>query len=163
MDARNDDAQREPRTPKVSDLIALCRELNKHNAKYIVIGGMAVIQWGFTRATEDIDLLVESSQENQHNVFNAMRSLPDQAVNEIRSTDLDEYQVIRVADEFIVDLMAKACGMTYQDAIGEVVSITYDDVDIPVANPDLLIKMKQTMREKDNLDLMFLRKLIKKK
>lgn len=163
MDARNDDAQLEPRTPKVSDLVALCRELNKHNAKYIVIGGMAVIHWGFTRATEDISLLVETSQENQQNVFNAMRSLPDQAVNEILSTDLDEYQVIRVADEFIVDLMAKACGITYQDAIDEVVTITYDDVAIPVANPDLLIKMKQTMREKDNLDLIFLRKLVKKK
>jgi len=49
----------------LEDLLLLCRQLNHGGAKYIVIGGMAIIRLGFTRATEDIDLLVDSSPENQ--------------------------------------------------------------------------------------------------
>ncbi len=163
MDYQNDDAFLEPRTPRVSDLVSLCRELNKFQAKYIVVGGMAVIQWGYTRATEDIDLLIDASQENQQKVKEALQSLPDKAVNEVRPTDLDEYQVIRVADEFIVDLMAKACGISYEEAKESIRVGIIDGVEIPFASPELLWKTKQTMREKDNLDLMFLRELLKKK
>lgn len=163
MDSENDDSILEPRTPRVSDLVSLCRELNKHRARYIVVGGMAVIQWGFTRATEDVDLLVEISQENQKKVIEALRSLPDKAANDIRPTDLEEYQVIRVADEYIVDLMAAACGISYDEAIGSVTVVDIDGVKIPFASPELLWRMKQTMREKDNLDLTFLRELLKKK
>jgi hypothetical protein len=32
-----------PRPPEERDLIALCRELNAQGAKYLVVGGMAVI------------------------------------------------------------------------------------------------------------------------
>jgi len=34
------------RPPQEDDLIKLCRELNRQGAKYIVIGGMAVIHHG---------------------------------------------------------------------------------------------------------------------
>lgn len=163
MDSENDDAFLEPRTPRVSDLVSLCRELNEHGARYIVVGGMAVIQWGFTRATEDVDLLVEISQENQKKVIEALRSLPDKAVNDIRPTDLEEYQVIRIADEYIVDLMSAACGISYDQAIDSVIVVMIDGVKIPFASPELLWRMKQTMQEKDNLDLTFLRELLKKK
>jgi hypothetical protein len=46
-----------PRAPGQVDLARLARELNAHGARYLVIGGMAIIQLGLIRATEDIDLL----------------------------------------------------------------------------------------------------------
>ncbi|MDB6124908.1 MAG: hypothetical protein JWQ71_3901 [Pedosphaera sp.] len=46
---QNDGSSLQPRPPKLTDLLHLCRELNAAGAKYIVIGGMAVIQHGFTR------------------------------------------------------------------------------------------------------------------
>lgn len=162
MDSVDDHANLEPRTPKVSDLVALCRELNQRGAHYIVVGGMAVIQWGFTRATEDIDLLVEMSPNNQAKIIEALETLPDKAAREIRPTDLEEYQVIRVADEFIVDLMAKACGIDFNEASRHIITSEIDGVIIPFASPELLWRMKQTMREKDNLDLVFLKELLKK-
>ena len=33
----------------------------------------------------------------------------------IEETDLDEYLVVRVADEIVVDLMLSACGVTYDE------------------------------------------------
>jgi hypothetical protein len=84
-------------------------------------------------------------------------------VNDIRPTDLEEYQVIRIADEYIVDLMSAACGISYDQAIDSVIVVMIDGVKIPFASPELLWRMKQTMQEKDNLDLTFLRELLKKK
>jgi RNA polymerase sigma factor (sigma-70 family) len=103
----------ESRPPTLEDLLRLCSRLNQAGAKYIVIGGMAVIYHGFVRATEDIDLLVDASPENQARIREALMELPDQAVREVIDTDLDNYQVVRVADEFVVDLMKTACGITY--------------------------------------------------
>ncbi len=52
--------QLESRPPTLEDLVALCRRLNEEGARYVIVGGMAIIQLGLVRATEDIDLLVES-------------------------------------------------------------------------------------------------------
>jgi hypothetical protein len=35
---------------------AICRELNSRGARYVVIGGFAIIASGFPRVTADIDL-----------------------------------------------------------------------------------------------------------
>ena len=67
------------RTPVQSDLVRLCRELNAHGARYLVVGGFAVIHHGFLRATEDIDLLVEGSLDNQARIKKALEILPDKA------------------------------------------------------------------------------------
>lgn len=41
-----------PRPPLEEDLVNLCRELNDRGARYIVVGGLAIIQAGLARATE---------------------------------------------------------------------------------------------------------------
>jgi hypothetical protein len=146
-----------PRQPEQADLVTLCRELNARGARYIVVGGMAIIQQGFVRATEDIDLLIEKSQENQERVRMALETLPDKAVREMTPTDLENYLVVRVLDEIVIDLMLKTCGIAYEEATSEIERVVIDGVEIPFASAPLLWKMKQTVREKDELDRQFLR------
>jgi hypothetical protein len=43
--------------------------------------------------------------------------LPDNAAADIRDADVRQYTVIRVVDEIVVDLMAAACGVTYEEAM----------------------------------------------
>jgi hypothetical protein len=145
-----------PRPPERIDLLKLCTALNERGAKYVVVGGMAVIHHGFLRATEDIDLLIDPSRENQQKVRSALEILPDGAVLEMTEDDLNKYLVVRIADEIIVDLMLSACGISYPEAQNEVEWSTIDGVTIPFASAALLLKMKQTGREKDSLDRQFL-------
>jgi hypothetical protein len=49
--------------------------LNAAHAAYVVIGGMAVIQAGFPRATGDIDLLIDPAPDNQRRVREALMGL----------------------------------------------------------------------------------------
>jgi hypothetical protein len=145
-----------PRTPEQTDLAKLCAALNAEIARYIVVGGMAIIQQGFLRATEDIDLLLERSRENQSRVLKALEILPDKSVREIEKTDLDEYLVVRVADEIVVDLMLSACGVTYEEARNDVEMKVIEGVSIPFASANMLLRMKQTYRDKDIPDRLFL-------
>lgn len=159
-----DDGEKlESRPPTIGDLVRLCKALNTEGVKYVVIGGMAMIQAGFVRATVDIDLLIEVSKENQAKIRNALMTLPDRAVRDVHPDDIDRYTVVRIADEFVIDLMGKACGIDFDQAKGGIELVSVDGVSVPFANPELLWQLKQTKREKDELDRMFLRELLKKK
>jgi hypothetical protein len=157
---QNDDAKAESRPPTLNDLLMLCRELNEREARYIVIGGMAMIQAGFVRGTEGVDLLIDGSTDNQHAVRKSLEILPDKAVRGLQDDDLDRYVVVRVADEIVIDLLLSAGGMKYADARPESIVVDVNGVPIPFASPGLLYKMKQTGREKDTLDLLLLKELL---
>ena len=145
------------RVPELEDLINLCRDLNNEKVKYMLIGGFAVILHGFVRGTKDIDLLVESSRENIHKLKKAMSKLPDKAVLQVNDGDVIKYQVVRVADEIVVDLMSKAGGIDYKTAVKEVEHKIIESVKIPVASKHILIKMKETFRNSDKMDVDYLK------
>ena len=66
----------------------------------------------------------------------------------------------RIGDEVLVDLLKSGCGITYQDAIKDAVVEEMDGVQIPFASASTLWRMKQTPREKDEPDRLFLRELL---
>jgi hypothetical protein len=146
----------ESRIPLPDDLVKICRELNARGAKYMVIGGFAVIQHGFLRNTGDIDVLIEDSPENQIKTKRALEILPDKAVLELGDDDLRNWVVVRVCDEVVVDLMTRACGISYKEGESEIQVFTLEGVPIPFASARLLLRTKQTFRERDAEDRMFL-------
>lgn len=148
----------EPREPTAEDLRDLCHELNQRGAKYIVVGGFAIRAANYNRQTMDVDLIVAAGAENEAKVFSALSTLPDNAVRELRPGELQQYNVIRVADEILVDLMCSAGGIDYDEAVKDVVVREVGGVAIPFASPRLLWRMKAgTHRAKDASDLVFLR------
>ncbi len=149
------------RAPEIEDVINICRALNQANAKYILIGGFAVIFHGGLRSTKDIDLLVDSADENIAKIKKALSILSDQAVLQITDDDVRQYEVVRIADEVVIDLMAKACNVTHQDAVDFIDWMELEPgLKIPVANKEILIKMKNTVRPSDKMDVLLLQNLI---
>ena len=150
----------EPRDPESGDLLRICASLNEAGARYIVIGGMAMVLHGFNRGTEDIDLLVDRTVENIACLRVALSILPDNAVQDVRDTDIEEYGVVRVADDVVVDLMGAACGIRFEDAENEIDWRDIEGVRIPFASAELLLKTKQTVREKDEIDRLYLKRIL---
>jgi hypothetical protein len=141
-------------------LSRLCAELNRAGARYLVVGGFAIIEAGYPRLTADVDLLMDVSPENEQRVFAALRSLPDRAVDQLDPGDIERFTVVRVADEILVGLMKSGCGVEYAEAIQDAVYREINGVRIPFGSPQTLWRMKQTHREKDAPDRLFLRKLL---
>ena len=73
----------EPRVPQLKDLLSLCRALNGAGARYVIVGGFAVILHGYARGTMDLDLLIDPSPENVRKIKVALAVLPDNAVAEV--------------------------------------------------------------------------------
>ncbi len=146
------------RVPTRDDLIRVCAALNARGCRYIVVGGAAIIEAGLLRTTHDVDLLVDSSPDNVRAVCEALEILPEKAASEVLPEDVQNYVVVRINDEFTIDLMGSACGLDYLAALPMVNNKDVDGVSIPFASPQLLWKTKQTYREKDALDRSFLRK-----
>ncbi len=116
-----------------------------------------MILHGFVRTTKDVHLLVDPSDDNIQAIKRALSSLPDNAAEGIALSDVREHTVVRVADEIVVDLMASACGVTYDEAQGHgVEECRIGDVVIPLAGKRLLIRMKDTVRDSDRMDAWFL-------
>lgn len=116
---------------------------------------------GYDRRTMDIDLLIEATAENEACVLAAVSELPDHAAREIQPGELLEYEVVRVADEIVVDLMTSASGLSYEDVKEEIQAREIEGVTIPFAAPSLLWRMKrESLRPKDLADADFLRRLL---
>ena len=147
------------RAPELEDLVELCRRLNEADARYALIGGFAVILHGYVRGTKDIDLLVDAGAPNIRRIKNALAYLEDNAVAEVEDDEVERYAVVRVADEIVIDLMAKACGIDFVQAVeeGGVEHVEIDGVRIPLATKAMLIRMKDTVRPSDAADVEYLK------
>lgn len=128
------------REPQAEDLARLCEALNAAGARYVLVGGFAIIAHGGARTTRDIDLLIDPAPANVARVKTALSILADRAVLEVQDDEVAKYAVVRVADEIVVDLMARACDVTYEDAIRDAVHMPLGDVKVPVASLPTLLR-----------------------
>jgi hypothetical protein len=67
---------------------------------------------------------------------------------------------VRIADEVIVDLLGRACGVEYEEASHDQEHLEIDGVRIPLASKKTLILTKNTVRPSDAADTQFLQALI---
>ncbi|MDI6752244.1 MAG: hypothetical protein QME07_05225 [bacterium] len=159
--AQQDATRQNSRPPTIEDLLSVCQRLNEEEAKYLLIGGFAMNYYGLTRTTEDIDLLIDPSADNISKIKISLSFLPDNAINEIALDDVSKYEVVRVADEIVIDLLKKACEITYEEA--DIEYFEFKGVRIPIADLSTMIKTKQSIREKDKQDLLFLMTILEEK
>ena len=140
------------RPASLEDLKTLVSSLNVNHVNYLLIGGYALFAHSYHRATTDIDILVPATREAGENIRHALMVLPDQAAKDIDPAWFEEGENIRVADEFVVDIMLNAGGETYEtlNRFAEVLDL--EGIPVRTINLEGLLRTKQTMREKDMAD-----------
>lgn len=145
------------RDATLDDLRRVIRSLNEAGVDYFLIGGYALAAWGHQRATRDIDILVQPTRDAGERVRRALLVLPDGAAAGLEPAWFAEGDTIRVADEFVIDVMFKACGETNDSLKPFERALDLGDGTV-VKTVDLegLLKTKQTMRNKDDADRVFI-------
>jgi len=138
--------------------------LNEHNVEYVIIGGYAVILHGFLRATEDIDIILSMTKKNVSNFQNALLSIyNDPEIKEMSFHDLKKYPVIRYGtpDNFYLDVISKIGEHFSYDTI-EIETKLVNNTKVKFASAKSLLDMKKdTYRDKDKIDVLFLKEKIK--
>ena len=140
-------------------LLRVCALLNEAGAKYLVVGGRACILHGFIRTTQDVDVLVQESEENYQRVIDGLAKMKDHYAAELKPHDFADHGVVSIGDEVQVDVSNRAWTVTYDEAIPTALETIIDGVRIPYVDLDTLIKSKLTYREKDHVDVLYLRGL----
>ncbi len=146
--------------------IKVFEALELEKVDYILIGGFALVLQGMQRLTQDIDIFLNIAP---HNIDKCKKALfyvfQDHAIDEISSQELDTYPVIRYGtpDGFTIDLMVRLGeAFSFDDLRYEVIECT--GVKIKVATLETLYALKKdTLRERDKADALFLKRLIEEK
>ena len=73
---------------------------------------------------------------------------------------MEKYEGVRVADEVVVDLMGSASGIDFKSAESQIEWHELKGVRIPFASAELMLKTKQTLRKKDEIDRLYLRRIL---
>ena len=147
-----------------TDFIQVLDAFDTHGVDYILIGGVAVVLHGMERLTRDIDIFVKMVPENIDQLRKALHTVfDDTSIEEITLNELNKYPVIRYGTPsgFYIDIMARLGEVaTFDDLEYEI--IDYEGTKIKIATPETLYKLKKdTIRDKDKMDAIFLKALIK--
>ncbi len=105
-----------PREPSEENPVSWCGQFRARGAIFMVAGGFSIRAVGYGRHTSDIDFLIVTSLENEGRVFQALATLPDGCARELEPGEVGKYSVLRVADEILANLRAKASGIDYPEA-----------------------------------------------
>ncbi len=146
------------------DVLTVTRYLNEAEVDYVLVGGYALIAQGLNRTSEDIDILVRPDADNANRWIVALSRLPDGAARELAGeTDLlvrDIHYGIRINDEITVDVLGSVCGLTWDDLAQHRITRDIDGVTIPMLDLEGLLRTKQGVRPKDQMDAAILRRAL---
>jgi hypothetical protein len=138
-------------------LLRVCSLLNKHGAKYLVVGGRACWLHGYVRATLDVDILIPEDLENHKRIIAALSELRDGFASELTPRDFVDNIVVKIADEVEVDVSTRAWTVTFEDARKSALRRTIEDLEVPYIDLPTLIRSKSTHRQQDKVDVERLR------
>jgi hypothetical protein len=133
-------------------LLRVCELLNEAGAAYLICGAQACILHGLVRTTEDVDVLVEATEENCRRVITGLAQMQDGAARELTPQDILGNVVVKIADEVEVDVCTQAWKIAYTDAAPSAQRIVIQGVTVPYLGLDDLIASKDTYREQDAVD-----------
>ena len=140
-------------TPLRTRLAEVCALLNEDGARYVLVGASAMQLWGTTRATRDIDILIEATQENAERVLAALSRSGFGFAKEWLASTVAAKPVTIIGDSPRVDLLTVAWSVRYTEAISRATTFTLEGVAIPTASIDDLITSKRTGRLQDAADI----------
>ncbi len=132
-------------------------ELTDAHAEFVLLGGHAVAYHGYPRATADLDILVRATGANAARVYRALAAFGAPLGElEVAETDFATYDgVLQIGlPPHRIDIINRADGITFDEAIDDGESIRVGGREIPVIGLAALLKNKRTAgRPKDLLDV----------
>jgi hypothetical protein len=139
------------------DFRDLLIELHDAGADFVVLGGHAVAYHGHPRATKDMDVLVRARPDNAVRVYRALAAFGAPLETfEVSELDFATYEgVLQIGlPPRRVDILNRADGITFDEAVAEGDSFELDGRMIPIIGIAALLKNKRASgRPQDIADI----------
>jgi len=158
-----------------SSLEAVFRGLNEAGARYLVVGGVAVVLHGHLRTTADLDLVVQLSPDNALRALQALEALGYRPRAPVKARDFADPALRRqwveekgltvfslwspLHRELEVDLFV-AEPFDFDEAYGRAVRAQLDAAYVTVASVEDIVRLKRAAgRAQDQADIEALQRL----
>jgi hypothetical protein len=136
------------------DFRDLLIELSDSGAEYVVLGGHAVAFHGHVRATKDLDVFVRATAENARKVYAALAAFGAPLITfDVSEADFATYDgVLQIGlPPRRIDILNRADGITFDDAIQDAGSFEIDGRVIHVIGRDALLRNKRAAARPQDL------------
>lgn len=127
--------------------------LNDLKVEYLLVGGYAVVLYGYVRYTGDIDFWVKSSRENANRLVAVLDRFGFGSLN-LNSEDFTkDDQIIQLGyPPNRIDIITSVTGLKFSDCYKKRRSFSLDDVQIQTISLDDLKKNKKASGRYKDLD-----------
>ena len=148
------------------DIRALLAILERYDVRYMLVGGEAVIYYGYPRFTGDIDIFYAQNAANSGRLYDALREFWGGVVPGV--ADAAELMETNVVVQFgrppnRIDLLSRISGLEFSDAWPGRCTVLLEGDEpsqiVPIGLDDLLRNKRAAGRPKDLLDADFLERV----
>lgn len=136
------------------EFLEFLKLLNRNEVKYLLIGGYAVAYYGFVRATGDMDIFVECSNDNAEKLARACHDFGlGSAVSS--ETFLEPGSILRFGvPPMRLEILNEISGVGFNECWGERDALHLPEVDVPIISLNRLLQNKRASgRPKDLVDI----------
>ncbi len=133
------------------------RSFQRHNVRYVIIGGVASVLYGVPRATFDLDILIEASDENVRNLLDALTDAGFWTATLTNSQEILSNEITIFKDRVRIDVQTSTPGLIFDEAWERREMMEYQGQEFYVVSLNDLISSKRAAgREVDLEDVRLL-------
>lgn len=141
----------------LNQLRGVYSSLQKHNVRYITIGGVAAILHGVPRTTFDLDILIEATLENTQNLLGALLDAGLATAEMTTAEEVLKHEITIFRDRVRIDVQTATPGIEFEVAWQKKEVMMYRRQAFYVVSREDLINSKRAAgREKDLEDIRLL-------
>ena len=128
------------------------RSFQRHDVKYVVIGGIAAILHGVPRATFDLDILIEATADNTKRLLDALLDAGLGSASLTTARDLLANEITIFKDRVRLDVQTSTPGIAFADAWQHRKTMSYQGQEFFILSKEDLIASKRAAGRKVDLE-----------
>lgn len=139
--------------------------LAKHEVNYILIGGYAVIYYGYARTTDDMDIWLKPDNDNKLKFLKALNEIGiiEEHLYKLSKIDFTKVNVLSIGVKpYKIDFLTKVLGVEWDEACKKIRLLPLENIMVPVIYyHHLIINKMLSDRLQDKADVEILQKINK--
>jgi predicted nucleotidyltransferase len=138
------------------DFKEFLKSLNSAGVRYLLLGGYAVIYYGYRRTTDDLDIWIAVEPENTEKVSRVLQRFGGFPARAVKSSMLQERgKVFKFGREPVrIDLLTTPAGVDFDECYTRRHLSNWDGIQVPLISfEDLKRNKTASGREKDLADV----------
>ncbi|HRO90856.1 MAG TPA: nucleotidyltransferase [Promineifilum sp.] len=126
----------------LNQLKGVFSSFQKHEVRYLVIGGIAAVLYGVPRATFDLDVLIEATPDNSRRLLDALIDAQLGTAELTTPEQILDHEITIFRDRVRIDVQTMTPGIAFAEAWSRKKTMTFQGQTFNVVSRDDLIASK---------------------